>query len=324
MVDCGSSQTFSPAEFCRECILPHLDEYKEHSLAQLTISHPHTDHFSDIFNVFANRSPSLVPQLLTCPHDKSDASKEEHFDFSRLQIREDDEQAQALVSKYREVYSARSLPLQTILFDARRSVPDLEYGIYYLRPSVCSALYPKDDPKYINSTSIVLFLRYGHNTVLFPGDIPPEALQVLLNEGQGTEKRYTKFDREFSTSTDWHKRTTDQPSLRSVLGEYGLTILVAPHHGLESCYSPDLFECIDGGKPRLVVISEKRHKVPQDGNVDPRYQSRYGSRGLRVEIDGDVQRKYSVSTRNGHHILVEFVGTGMPRVYMSKDPYSLV
>jgi hypothetical protein len=119
-------------------------------------------------------------------------------------------------------------------------------------------------------------------------------------------------------------RSSDQPSLQSVLNEHGLTILVAPHHGLESCYSQYLFDNCNGGKPRLIVISEKRHGTPRDGKVDSRYQSRDGATGLNVEVEGDTQRKYSVSTRNGHHILIEFVGTGMPHVCMSKDPYDLV
>jgi len=324
MVDCGSSDDFSPAEFCREYILPHLDKYKNHYLAQLIISHPHTDHFSDISNVFADRSPSLVPQLLTCPHDKQEAAAEERFDFTRLQIPDADEEAKALIEEYREAYKSRYLPLQTILFDSQRTVPNLEYGIYYLQPTTCAKLYPEDDLKYVNATSIVLFLRYGSNSILFPGDIPPEALEALLDEKQGSEKRYTRFDRKFATSSDWHEKTADQPSLKSVLGSHGLSILVAPHHGLESCYSPYLFKCMKNGKPRLVVISEKRHKTPRDGKVDFRYQSKDGANGLDVEIDGITERRFSVSTRNGHHILIEFGGTGRPRVYASTDPTCLV
>jgi len=274
--------------------------------------------------VFADRSPSLDPQLLTCPHDKPEAAEEERFDFTRLQIPDNDELAKALIQEYREAYKSRHLPLQTILFDSPRTVPNLEYGIYYLQPATCAKLYPDDDLKYINATSIILFLRYGSNSILFPGDIPPEALEALLDEKQGSEKRYTKFDRKFSTSSDWHAITADQPSLKSVLGSYGLSILVAPHHGLESCYSPYLFECMKNGKPGLVVISEKRHRTLQDGNIDSRYQSEGGATGLYVEIDSTTEHRLSVSTRNDHHILIEFVETGRPRVYTSTDPTRLV
>lgn len=191
------------------------------------------------------------------------------------------------------------------------------------RPHVLTST-PNDDLKYINATSIILFLRYGSNSILLPGDIPPEALEALLDEEQGSEKRYTKFDREFSAFSDWHATTEDQPSLKSELGSYGLSILVAPHHGLESGYSSYLYECMKNGKPRLVVISEKRHRTPQDGNVDSRYQSEDGATGLDVEINGTTERRFSVSTRNNHHILIEFVGTGRPRVYASTDPTRLV
>jgi beta-lactamase superfamily II metal-dependent hydrolase len=325
MIDCGSSDDFSAVEFCREHILPYLDEYKNHSLAQLVISHPHIDHLSDISSVFADRVPSLNPELLTCPHHKPEAAEEERFDFARLQIRDDDEKAKALIEEYKRAYESRSLPLQTILFDSRRSVPNLEYGIYYLQPAKCAELYPDDDLRYINATSIVLFLRFGRNSILFPGDIPPEALEALLDDAPGAEKRYTKFDREFSTSSDWHQVTSDQPSLKTVLNDYGLTILVAPHHGLESCYSPYLFECIGNSKPKLVVISEKRHKAPQDGSVDSRYQSQDSSSGLDVDIEGTTEHRFSVSTRNGHHILIEFRGpTARPCVRASRYPENLV
>lgn len=142
MVDCGASDDFSPAEFCSDHVLPHLDKYKNHSLAQLTISHPHLDHFSDISHVLADQSP-LNPQLLTCPHDKPEATEEERFDFTRLQIPDDDKTAKALIEQYRKAYENRCLPLQTILFDSPRTVPNLEYGIYYLQPATCANLYPQ-------------------------------------------------------------------------------------------------------------------------------------------------------------------------------------
>ena len=41
----------------------------------------------------------------------------------------------------------------------------------------------------------------------------------------------------------------------------------------------------------------------------------------KVYIDGKEENRYSVSTRDGHHMLILFQGTGgYPEVYLEKDP----
>jgi hypothetical protein len=153
----------------------------------------------------------------------------------------------------------------------------------------------------------------------------PEGMTHLLPEKVGSEKRYTKFDREFSDEhPSWHEKTSDQPSLHSLLQTHGLTVLVAPHHGLESCYSPELYDAIKGGKPQLVVISEKRHLRETDGSVDSRYQKQEGASGLKVVKEGKEETCLSVSTINGWHILIVFGGTGRPKIYAEKDPVRLL
>jgi len=161
---------------------------------------------------------------------------------------------------------------------------------------------------------------------LIPGDMNPDTFTHLLEEDEGLEKRYTIFDRSQSVlHPDWHKVTSDQPSLKFLLGSYGLSILVAPHHGLESGFSKDLYRSIKSEKPGLVVISEKRHLSDKDGKVDPFYQSENGAKGQYVYIEGKREACYSVSTRNNHHILILFQGTGgNPEVFLEKDPEKLL
>ena len=113
--------------------------------------------------------------------------------------------------------------------------------------------------------------------------------------------------------------------MKSLLKNYGLSILVAPHHGLESGFSEDLYLSIKNNKPDLVVVSEKRHKSDIDGEIDDRYQSANGASGLDVTIGDSRERKFSVSTRNGHHILISFEGTGgCPKVFLDTDPDKLL
>jgi hypothetical protein len=155
--------------------------------------------------------------------------------------------------------------------------------------------------------------------------MPPEAMKHVLNEGRGVAKRFTVFNEtDAARHPTWHSVTADQPSLAALLNRHGLTVLLAPHHGLESGFSDALYSVTRGGKPDLVVISEKRHLNQTDGTVDPRYQSKHGASGLSVAIEGLAAQRYSVTTRGGHHILVVFPASGAPRVYAEKDPTKLL
>lgn len=321
LIDCGSSEDFSPIRFIRHKIFPRLDSCKGHKIAQVVISHPHVDHFSDINLLLPKEAKENIfnPYLLTCPHDKSD---DEALNWKRVENPKGTEQ---IVERYRDSYKGRYLPLQTIPLDSPRTVPNLEYGIFYIRPPVCEKIYLTDNLKYTNSTSLVMYLRYGYQTILFPGDMPSEAMKWILDEKKGLEKRYTKFDRAFAESSTWHRETSNQPSLKNLFAERGLTILVAPHHGLESGFSADLYDALRDGKPNLVIISEKRHYRPEDGSVHGIYQSDSGASGLDVYVEGElIKKRRSLTTRTGHHVGLVFTGTHETRVYAERDPLKLL
>ena len=40
---------------------------------------------------------------------------------------------------------------------------------------------------------------------------------------------------------------------------------------------------------------------------------------MSVEIDGQKESRYSLTTINDHHILIVFSGAGAPKVYADKD-----
>lgn len=324
--DFGSSEEFSPSDFLQEHILPHLDKYKECRVAQIFISHPHADHIASIgcLSNAQEEKSDIYPNLLTCPHHKTDGSaKPEDLDWKRIK---NPNGSETNIETYKKLYEHRNLPLQTILYDSERSVPNLEYGLYYVRPPVVADIFPENDQEYGNGVSLVVYYRHGYHTLLIPGDVNPDAIKHLLDEGEGMEKRYTVLDRRQSTNhPNWHQITGDQPSLKLLLGERGLSILVAPHHGLESGFSEDLYKAIKDGKPGLVVLSEKRHLSETDGKVEPYYQCPDGAKGQKVLIEGKGEDRYSVSTRNGHHILILFQGTGgSPQVFLEKDPKDLL
>lgn len=325
IVDMAEGEDFDPTAFIEKKLIPHLSPYNKAKIAQAMLSHPHQDHIAQCAKLsHGYREGLLAPALLTCPHDKEPKNGDlsEKLNWKRIVNPKGTEK---LIDEYKALYAQRSLPLQTILFDSKRTVPNLEYGIYYVRPPVCETIHEKNDQDYGNSVSVLFYFRHGDSTILFPGDITPEALKHLLLERDGTEKRFTRFDRQFSEGHPmWHSQTADQPSLRALLRKRGLTILVAPHHGLESCFSPDLYEAMVGGKPRLVVISERRHTKDQDGKVHAQYQSEDGASGLNVEIEGKGEFRRSLSTVSGHHVLIVLNGNGSPKVYADKDPQKLL
>ena len=329
--DFGSSGDFKPTEFLKEYITPHLDKYKGCRIAQRVISHPHADHISDIkclINDDGEEDPLLYAALHTCPHHKTEGSaKPETLNWKRIK---NPEWSERNIEIYKSLYSKRNLPLQTICYDSPRSVPNLEYGLFYVRPPVVEKIYPpgseKSEQEYGNGTSLVVFYRHGYHTILIPGDINPDTFEHLLDEKEGTEKRYTIFDRQQSTlHPTWHEVSSDQPSLKSLLHSHGLSILIAPHHGLESGFSEYLYKSIKNRKPGLVAISEKRHLSDEDGKVHYIYSSANGALGQKVFIEGKEEERYSVSSRNGHHILILFQGTGgKPEVFLEKDPEALL
>jgi hypothetical protein len=316
-----NSLDFDPAQFIRKNFLRKLDAYKRNKIAQAVLSHPHADHITECAQL---KEGDLYPTLLTCPHDKDfkDSPSYEKLNWSRIKNQEKDK---GIVDVYKELYERRQLPLQTISFDASRSVPHLEYGLFYIRPPQCEVLHKSDDNAYGNSTSVMFYLRHGSNSILFPGDMTPEGMAHILAEGKGVEKRYTVFDREWARChPEAHSQTNGQQSLKSLLQNRGLSILVAPHHGLESCYSHALYDAVKGEKPRLVVISERRRAHENDGKTHANYQCDKGASGLKVNIDGVEETCRSLTTKDGLNILIVFDTSGGPKIFADKDPYKLL
>jgi len=326
MYDFGSSEDFNPSDFLKENIVPYLDEYKKCKVAQTIISHPHADHITDIGCLITpdKKNTPFYASLHTCPHDKMTGSaKPEALDWNRIK---NPKGSEGNLEIYKSIYDGRNLPIQTIRYEASRAIPNLEYGLYYVRPPVVCEIYPDNNQEYGNGTSLVLLYRHGYHTLLIPGDMNPDTFKHLLDEGKGLEKRYTVFDRrQNALHPMWHELSGDQPSLKSLLSSHGLSILLAPHHGLKSGFSEDLYRAMKDEKPGLVVISEKRHLSETDGEVEPFYQSPNGSKGQKISIEGNEETRNSVSTRDGHHILILFQGTGgQPEVFLEKEPAALL
>lgn len=321
LFDLGASEDFSPIEFVAKHIAPMFTPYKASKIAQCFLSHPHADHLSEISRIIDRDDDKalLHPYLLTCPNDKAEG---EEVNFKRF-INDDNRD---LIAQYRKSYEERKPPLQSLESDGKTYIPYVEYGFYYVHPPHVDKIHPDISQDYVNGLSLVFYLRHGKNSIVIPGDITPAVMKELLLGGKHISKRYTYFSNvPTNLPPDFHTKTSSQPPLKTLLEQRGLSVLVAPHHGLESGFTPELFDAIKGNKPYINIISEKRHLSETEGKVDRRYQSANCAIGVPVNIEGKTEERYSASTRNGQHILVILSGTvDQPYVFLRSDPEDLL
>lgn len=311
LYDLGSSEELSPIAdiYHKKDFLSQMVG-SERKIAQCIISHPHLDHISDLTDEnkdFINAQSALV----SCQNDKDKTAGQadgHKIDFSRIKNPGGDKK----VDNYKALYKDRNLPLMT--FNPDVDGVDFQVGYYYLTHKQADELFSKDDQEYANSLSIVLYMSYCGLTILIPGDITPDAFELILN-GK-CEKRFTDYKRKMNENKrqKWAQETSDQPNLKTLLEKKGLTILVAPHHGLESGYPQCLFDLLGEDKPDIILISE-RPQSENSGSVDQRYQNGTCSKG--VVIGGKT--RYSLTTRNDGHIKVCFKSDGKETVAKYSD-----
>lgn len=320
--DLGRSEEFSPVEFYVEHFAPYLrgDENKR-SIAQLILSHPHIDHIQE---AGAFGDCLLYPELVTAPNANGEDTFEIcNVDFSRIRNNDNSD----FIDTYESLYDGRRPPLMTINPECATDIAaEIECGLYFMRPPAVGDLYPKDDHLYTNGLSLCHFYRHNTHTLWMCGDVTPDVHSAILTGSNRIEKRFSSFSEGGANQKPGHHDTTsDQPSPGELFAMHGLDILVAPHHGLESCYCEDVLASVKDGRVGLSVISEKRHLAESDGTVDSRYSSEAVSRGHYVDIDGREENRHMVSTRNGHHILM-ILGhdSPWPKVFLRKDPADLV
>ncbi len=320
LIDCGGGDEVIDGieEYllptCREQALGDFDETR---LAQVVISHPHVDHFLQI-----KRANALHPCFWTCPHDKTSPQgyPDERLDWELVS---NPDGSGDLEEAYRDAYAKRRLPLQA--FAPASEIPHFAYGLFYLPPPQCKPLedelrekgngLPKGD--YANNVSIMAYFWFNGNSILFPGDMMPSGMSKSLSigcenrlVGDGFAERFAKQSASAETFRKWVNA--------------GCSILVAPHHGLESAYSPEFFRSLPAQDPRvgLVVISEKTEPGPCDGKVHPNYQNRGAGkvRGMQVQNqNGMLQECLSVTTRSQGHCLIGFRGVDDIGVVVSQD-----
>lgn len=131
----------------------------------------------------------------------------------------------------------------------------------------------------LNNRSQVVIVSYGSEKILLPGDCTPAAMKELL--------KVQEFKDELA----------------------GTTIIVAPHHGHESCYCPELMEELESNSVlKICIISDG--KDTDEVSASDKYGAK--CKGLVFRYDsGTSELRRCLTTRKDGQILVN-VGLGSP------------
>lgn len=278
VIDLGKSGDFSPVN---DFLLPLFQKreeknpYKQKSswekfyIDQLILSHPHKDHISDIQDF----EKHFKADLLTTPNSREDKiNSVQHINWNHITT-PDDENVVFLKNLTRN----RNPPL--------RETHKSKMKIAYLYPKSVEDDKTLDSESYTNNISIATYIYEGYG-ILFPGDIQKEGMDSLLNGKVGNHQG---------------------KALKRELLTMGLDFLVAPHHGLQSSFSTDLFSAMKGGMTRKLNIVSEKPNTDDNRNVDTRYATTTycaADNNLSTKDSPACQRK----TSNGH-IFIDDNGT---------------
>jgi len=239
-------------------------------LDQLIISHPHNDHMTALKRFHK----IFYPGLLTVPNDNNPQDSKHKVNWELIPNPNDD-----LTSFLRdEMLPGRQPPLKA----TSESTDGFFFGIHHLTPHTCENDKELSTSNYANNVSILARVNYKGNVVLFAGDMMKDGMKKLID------------------TTPFGNR----------LKKVGVTFLVAPHHGLRSSFSVDLFNALKGGKPALNIISEKSTVADSNEIVDDRYGTGDYASGHKVFIGNASVQKRKLRTSVVGHIHIRLFEDG--------------
>jgi beta-lactamase superfamily II metal-dependent hydrolase len=186
------------------------------------------------------------------------------------------------IIKLKEMLVGRQPPLRT--------TADQNEWIYYLPPKTVENNKELSAESYCNNISIAVFLLINNRRIFLPGDIQKAGMVELLNIKYALKSR-----------------------LRG-----GVDVLVAPHHGLTSSFSVELFDLIPNHRTQcLNIVSEKTNNPDENRTVDSRYSSSeycYGRNNLKCN---------QFKTSNGH-LFIDYSPRDYPSFEVITDNSVLV
>jgi len=274
MIDLGANDKFNPVnDFmvpCFKYLCMEKRQDKKYQISQLIITHPHDDHLSAI-NDF-NRA--FYPSLFTVQNDLDHPAQSNESKINWDLITNPSSDLTDYLRK--EMLPGRQPPLRATDEDKSEG---FVFQIYHLKPSTCENDKELLRANYSNNVSIMVRLNYNGNVILFCGDMMKDGMSKIIS---------------------------GNAALKNALSNYGVDFLVAPHHGLRSSFSTELFATMKNGRTRaLNIISEKPTNKDSNEIVDTRYESKDYSGGHQVIVDGWPEQKRHLKTSASGHIRID-------------------
>jgi len=238
LLDGGSSSNFSPAIYLHE-------DLKIKKLDYLLISHPHDDHIRDIENI------DYYFDIKVLGRNKKIDKEVMKEDNSKLFTPPNDKR----ITKYFEIDKKFTEPVKD-----EEKPSDPRWGIG------CSIKYFKNDDKSlsVNDLSLATFVNFGHERILYGGDLEEKGwLELLKNENF----------KEYLAKT---------------------TILIASHHGRDSGFCSEIFKYFT---PKLTVVSAGKYT---DSDATSRYDEVTTGMKIKSMKRGEEKRKVVTTRKDGH------------------------
>lgn len=292
LIDLGAKDDFNPVS---DFIIPKLKAQKvtknkdnKYLISQLIITHPHNDHMTTIEEF----DKHIYPSLLTVPNDVEHQKQPAGGKVNWKLIKNPTEELTDYLRK--NMFPHREPPLRPTEDDKSKG---FIFRIYYLLPSVCENDKDLSQANYANNISVVVRLNYKGNVVLFCGDMMKDGMSKLLSSNK---------------------------AFRNSSSNYGVDYLIAPHHGLRSSFSTELFQTFKDGKTRaLNIISERPTRKDSNEIVDDRYGNvEYCLGRNNLRRNGRTVRH--VRTSVAGHIRIILFESGRSRVTLGDSALSII
>jgi len=258
-LDCGSSSEFSPA-------LEVNSSYEKKKLDYLVISHPHQDHITDLQNLDEKFRIKVLSKNKKISKDVMKEDNPNVFDPPNDEI----------IGKYFELKDRFT---HDVAWEDDPSNPAWGNGCTF------HTFYLDDPSLGVNNLSVVTFIEFGGEVILYGGDMEEKGWLELLKKDS--------FKR--------HLKKT--------------TILIASHHGNDSGYCMEIFEYFT---PKITIFSAGKYV---DDNGRNKYLNQTKEEGMLIRNqNGEYEKRWILTTRNDGHIQVVVYPLGIQEPKISIHP----
>ncbi len=272
--DCGNTQYFSPAHeiYKKGWFRTEKVGNTEFRLNKLVITHPHTDHFSDI----ANLRKYLLPKILMRRESLDKLDKEQLREVNNPR----DENIFDEYWSFQEKYNSPAVD------------PDwgINLGLYY---NGCD-FTAEDDPnsEQINNLSYLHIIEYGTFKMIIPGDLHTSGWDKIIDKHSGLKE---KLQNPSILLTSHHGSDNGWPE--NIFEEKGKP---------ELCIISENTIYEDGKKKKKTDISSKYSSLATGKQIQNLNTQKAESRNLLTTRD-DGNIKIIVNSQGSYSVYAQFV-----------------